>query len=57
MFAKQLMIKQVPAGHVFLTKSSKDDNLYKIIKGEVSFKKGKNGECMLKGKGEFIENF
>lgn len=57
MFAKQLMIKQVPASQVFLSYSSKDDNLYKIVKGEVSFKKGKNGECLLKGKGEFIENF
>lgn len=56
-FAKNLAIRHLLPGQTLLSPNTKDENLYKVIKGEVSFKRAREGVCLTKGKGEFIECF
>lgn len=56
-FAKNLAIRHLQAGQHLLTPNTKDENLYKVIKGETAFRRARDGAWAVKGKGEFIESF
>jgi CRP-like cAMP-binding protein len=50
-------VKHLEPGQHLLTPNTKDENLYKVIKGETAFRRARDGSWAVKGKGEFIENF
>jgi CRP-like cAMP-binding protein len=50
-FAKNLAIKHLQTGQHLLYPNTKDDNLYKVIKGETAFKRVRDGTWNVKGKG------
>jgi len=56
-FAKQIKIKHLQPNHFLFTCNTKDENLYKLLKGEVTVKKLRDGTCSLKGKGDLLESF
>ena len=56
-FAKNLTVRHLLPGKHLLTPNTKDENLYKVIKGEAAFRRARDGAWAIKGKGELIESF
>lgn len=54
LIAKQTKVKHLQAGQFLYTCNTKDENLYKVLKGEVTVKKPKDGTNLLKCKGELL---
>ena len=54
-FAKHLTIRHLLPGQHLLTPNTKDDNMYKVVKGEAGLRRAREGVWATRGKGELIE--
>jgi len=54
LIAKQTKVKQLQAGQFLYSCNTKDENIYKVLKGELAVKKPKDGTTMLKCKAELL---
>ena len=54
LIARQTKVKQLQAGQFLYSCNTKDENMYKVLKGELSVKKPKDGTTILKSKAELL---
>jgi CRP-like cAMP-binding protein len=54
LIAKKTKVKHLQPGHFLYTCDTKDENMYKVLKGEVTVKKPKDGTIIVKSKADLL---
>ena len=54
LLAKQIKMRHLQPNHFLFTCNTKDENIYKLLKGEIAVKKIRDGTTAIKRKGELL---